>query len=62
MNDNFPTLDSRIEIECKECGHVEIIAKYCPYTGHLMGPSGNYVYGSGFEYKCSECHGAMEEK
>ena len=43
-----------IDIECNECGHLEQISRYCPYTGHR--------YGSGFEYKCSKCNGTMGEK
>ena len=43
-----------IFIECKECGHIEQVERYCPYTGHR--------YGRGFEYKCSKCKGTMEEQ
>ena len=43
-----------IDVECNECGHVEQVARYCPYTGHC--------YGRGFEYKCSKCKGTMGEK
>jgi hypothetical protein len=43
-----------IELTCKDCGHVEKVEEYCPYTGHR--------YGEGFEYKCSKCGGRLTEE
>jgi len=41
-----------ITLTCRNCGHVEDMKEYCPYTGHR--------YGSGFEYSCPSCKGTME--
>ena len=40
-----------IDVVCRDCGKVDQVQMYCPYTGHR--------YGEGFEYIC-ECRGTME--
>ena len=42
-----------ITLTCKDCGHEEQVALYCPYTGHK--------YGESFEYKCASCNGRLED-